>query len=72
MPLWGIALAIGPNYNLDVDAEREKQAFEAIQKAAELAENSPQVERDYYRLQLVFRATPTPITKSSRAGTPTR
>ena len=47
MPLWGIALAIGPNYNLDVDAEREKQALEAIQKAAELAENSPQVERDY-------------------------
>jgi tetratricopeptide (TPR) repeat protein len=47
MPLWGIALAIGPNYNADVDAEREKQAFETIQKAAKLAENSPQVERDY-------------------------
>jgi tetratricopeptide (TPR) repeat protein len=47
MPLWGIALAIGPNYNLDVDAEREKQAFETIQKAAKLAESSPQVERDY-------------------------
>jgi hypothetical protein len=27
MPLWGIALAVGPNYNLDVDAEREKQAL---------------------------------------------
>ena len=47
MPLWGVALAIGPNYNLDVDPEREKQAFETIQKAAKLAENSPQVERDY-------------------------
>src|SRR5262245_37101595 len=23
MPLWGIALAVGPNYNLDVDADRE-------------------------------------------------
>jgi tetratricopeptide (TPR) repeat protein len=47
MPLWGIALAIGPNYNVDVDADREKQAFETIQKAAKLAANSPQVERDY-------------------------
>src|SRR6267378_2848088 len=33
MPLWGIAMAVGPNYNLDVDAEREKLAFETIQKA---------------------------------------
>src|ERR1700751_5231032 len=47
MPLWGIAMALGPNYNLDVDAEREKQAFEAIQKAAKLAQHAPQVERDY-------------------------
>jgi tetratricopeptide (TPR) repeat protein len=47
MPLWGLALAVGPNYNLDVDAEREKQAFETIQKAGKLAEHSPQVERDY-------------------------
>jgi len=36
MPWWGIALAVGPNYNLDVDAERERQAFEAIEKAASL------------------------------------
>jgi tetratricopeptide (TPR) repeat protein len=47
MPLWGIALAVGPNYNLDVDAEREKQAFEAIQKARKLAQSAPQVEKDY-------------------------
>jgi tetratricopeptide (TPR) repeat protein len=47
MPLWGIALAVGPNYNLDVDAEREKQAFEAIQKAAKLVQHAPQVEQDY-------------------------
>ena len=47
MPLWGIALAVGPNYNLDVDAEREKQAFEAIQKAQKLAQSAPQVEKDY-------------------------
>jgi tetratricopeptide (TPR) repeat protein len=47
MPQWGIALAAGPNYNLDVDAEREKIAFETAQKAQKLAENAPQVEKDY-------------------------
>ena len=47
MPLWGIALAVGPNYNVDVDAEREKLAFETLQKAANLAEHAPAVERDY-------------------------
>jgi tetratricopeptide (TPR) repeat protein len=47
MPLWGIAFAAGPNYNMDVDASREKLAFEAIQKARKLAEHSPAVEQDY-------------------------
>jgi tetratricopeptide (TPR) repeat protein len=47
MPLWGIAVAAGPNYNLDVDAEREKLAFDTIQKAKKLAANAPQLERDY-------------------------
>src|SRR5262249_22044010 len=26
MAHWGIALGLGPNYNIDVDADREKQA----------------------------------------------
>src|SRR6202158_1007966 len=47
MPLWGIALAVGPNYNMDVDAEREKLAYQTIQKAKPLAEHGPQAERDY-------------------------
>ena len=47
MPLWGIAMAVGPNYNSDVDAEREKLAFESIQKARKLAEQAPAVEKDY-------------------------
>src|ERR1700680_1709725 len=47
MPLWGIALAVGPNYNMDVDAEREKLAYQPIQKAKALAEHGPQAERDY-------------------------
>jgi tetratricopeptide (TPR) repeat protein len=47
MPLWGIALAVGPNYNLDVDPEREKLAFETLQKAQKLAASAPGAERDY-------------------------
>jgi len=47
MPLWGVALAAGPNYNLDVDAEREKVAYETVQKAEILAGHSPQIEKDY-------------------------
>ncbi len=47
MAYWGIALVVGPNYNLPIDAEREKQAYEAIQKAGQLAANGPAVERDY-------------------------
>jgi hypothetical protein len=47
MPLWGIALAVGPNYNLDVDAEREKTAYETVQKANNLAAGAPPIEKDY-------------------------
>lgn len=47
MAYWGIALVVGPNYNLPIDAEREKQAYDAIQKARQLAANGPAVEREY-------------------------
>jgi tetratricopeptide (TPR) repeat protein len=47
MPWWGMALAVGPNYNLDVDAEREKKAFEAIETARKLAGTAPRIEQDY-------------------------
>ena len=47
MPWWGIALAVGPNYNLDVDAEREKKAFAAIETARKLAGSAPRIEQDY-------------------------
>ena len=33
MPHWGIALALGPNINLDVDPEREKAAYDDAQRA---------------------------------------
>lgn len=47
MPLWGIALALGPNINLDVDPDREKQAYAAEQKALALASAAPESERAY-------------------------
>jgi tetratricopeptide (TPR) repeat protein len=47
MAYWGIALALGPNINLDVDPEREKAACDAIQKAFSLASKAPKSERSY-------------------------
>jgi tetratricopeptide (TPR) repeat protein len=47
MPYWGKALALGPNYNVDVDPDREKGSFATIQIAKKLAANGPQNERDY-------------------------
>jgi hypothetical protein len=47
MPLWGKALALGPNYNIDVDPVREKLAFETIETARKLAAHAPERERAY-------------------------
>jgi tetratricopeptide (TPR) repeat protein len=47
MAWWGVALAVGPNYNLPVDAAREKIAFEAIQKAQALSATATPSERTY-------------------------
>ncbi len=47
MAHWGIALALGPNINLDVDPEREKAAYEAVHKALSLATGISENERAY-------------------------
>jgi tetratricopeptide (TPR) repeat protein len=47
MAHWGIALALGPNINLDVDPAREKAAYEAAQQALSLAAKAPENERAY-------------------------
>ncbi len=47
MPLWGKALALGPNYNIDVDPVSEKLAAETIDAARKLAANAPERERAY-------------------------
>lgn len=46
MPYWGQALALGPNYN-EVQPDREKAAYVAIQKAQSLAASAPESEREY-------------------------
>jgi len=47
MPQWGIALALGPNYNMPLDPERAKLAYEALEKARALAAAAPENERAY-------------------------
>jgi tetratricopeptide (TPR) repeat protein len=47
MAHWGIALALGPNINLDVDPEREKAAYEAVHKARSLTAGASENERAY-------------------------
>lgn len=46
MPLWGVALAVGPNYNdIDISHQRAQQAIEALAKAKPLAKTP--AEQDY-------------------------
>ncbi len=47
MAYWGIAYAVGPNYNLPVDEACEKAAYVAIQKALSLSAKAPESERAY-------------------------
>jgi tetratricopeptide (TPR) repeat protein len=47
MAWWGLAWAVGPNYNLPVDAEHEKVAADAVAKAVALSADAPQIEKDY-------------------------
>jgi tetratricopeptide (TPR) repeat protein len=58
MPYWGVAWALGPRYAfttltpgydifLDIDLEREKAAYEAVQKAMAMRSRAPEYERRY-------------------------
>jgi tetratricopeptide (TPR) repeat protein len=50
MAWWGVALALGPNYNLPhVDPAQTKAAYDALQKALRLADGAPEPERDYIK-----------------------
>src|SRR5450755_2783585 len=47
MAYWGIAEAVGPNYNDPASEDRFKQAHGAIQKAVDLSANASEAERAY-------------------------
>src|SRR6202142_712372 len=44
---WGVAEAVGPNYNDPASDDRFRQAHEAIQKAVDLSGSAPESERAY-------------------------
>ena len=59
MAYWGIAEAVGPNYNDPASEDRFKQAHDAIQKAVDLSANAPANERVYIAaMALRFPADP--------------
>ena len=48
MAYWGIALAVGPNYNdTEPDLNREKTAWDAVQRGLAIAPNATRAEQDY-------------------------
>src|SRR5437879_4448194 len=47
MAFWGVALALGPCINLDVDPPHEKAAYEAVQNALSLGPRATESERAY-------------------------
>ncbi len=59
MPPWGVAWALGPNYNLDIDDPRAKLASDAVARAKALAAGGPEIERAYVNA-LAVRYSPDP------------
>src|SRR3984885_11284148 len=47
MAYWGVAEAVGPNYNDPADPERYKRAHDAVRKAVDLSAGASQSERAY-------------------------
>jgi tetratricopeptide (TPR) repeat protein len=47
MAPWGIALAYGPNINLPMEPDRERAAYEAIERAKEKTSRAAPLEKEY-------------------------
>jgi tetratricopeptide (TPR) repeat protein len=67
MAYWGIALANGANYNLGPLPDREKAAYEAIQKALALKSKAAENEQDYINA-LAKRYSPDPKADFQKLG----
>jgi len=66
MAQWGIALAVGPNYNEpQIDPSRLLAADRALEKASELAAGAPEKERDYIAALTKRFHIPTDLKKSA-------
>src|SRR5207302_3212036 len=64
---WGVAEAVGPNYNDPADPERYKRAHDAIQKAVELSANASPSEQAYIQA-MAKRFPPDSITDLKKAA----
>jgi tetratricopeptide (TPR) repeat protein len=59
MAYWGVAEAVGPNYNDPADPDRYKRAHDAVQKAVDLSEEVSPSDRAYIQaLAMRFPADP--------------
>src|SRR2546421_9708648 len=67
MAYWGIAEAVGPNYNDSASDDRFKQAHEAIQKAVDMSADASPSERDYIQA-LAKRFPPEPNSDRKRSA----
>lgn len=47
MAWWGVAMSLGPNINVPMSADAEKQALDALRKAQALAPKANDADRDY-------------------------
>ena len=63
MPYWGLAMAIGPNYNdVEVDERRAAATYDAVRKAIDRTGNASATEQDYVRA--LAKRYPSPDPKS--------
>src|SRR5256886_11771772 len=67
MAYWGVAEAVGPNYNDPADPERYKRAHEAIQKAVDLSSDNSPNERAYIQA-MAKRFPPDPNSELKKAA----
>jgi hypothetical protein len=69
MAYWGVAEAVGPNYNDPADPARYKRAHDAVQKAADLADAASSSDQAYIRaLAKRFPADPNSDLKKAAEG----
>lgn len=62
---WGIALALGSNYNSPTDTDRETQAYEAIQKALSLESGASPQEQALIEAAAKRHASPPPADRKA-------